>query len=77
MNHFQSRNWSLGHACPPFLELLNGLRLCWPYESAQHTVFNGETGRDITGQKSVIRNVFRLLAVTFWIVKRAREIAEK
>ena len=32
-------------------------RLLALYESAQHAVFNGETGRDIIGKERVIRNV--------------------
>ena len=32
-------------------------RLLALYNSAQHTVFSGETGRHITGKESVIPNV--------------------
>ena len=30
---------------------------CWPYESAQHAVFNGETGRGRIGCESATPNV--------------------
>ena len=52
--------WALLYSVLSLQTLLTFRIDYWPYESAKNGVFNEETGWDIIGKKSVIRNVLHL-----------------